>query len=254
MEGKKRRWNADQKEDDVLFKMQEEKEKRRLCKKFVNLVNLRKAEKKVERAREEKNMVRKREAKMRCKKTIVYNRSSHELSKEMMSVLQLGLNFVPTPNKVSCIDIMVSTEETCAGTIKKNQDDDCGDEEEEKRIQDARKEIIRDKVKNEVSELMKRGCMKIKDNLTRAEGKALDDLRKNEDITIVKADKGNAVVVFDKSEYVRKVKIPFTGDDYREVKGKTRAQVISQRKKAIDKMVSLIEQHYEWQGKMFSML
>ena len=78
--------------------------------------------------------------------------------------------------------------------------------------------------------------MKIKDNLTEAERKALDDLKKNEDITIVNADKGNAVVVFDKSEYVRKDKIPFTGDDYREVKGKTRAQVISQRKKAMATM------------------
>ena len=85
---------------------------------------------------------------------------------------------------------------------------------------------------------MKRGRMKIKHNLTKAERKALDDFvnKRNEDITIVKADKGNAVVVFDKSEYVRKVKIPFTGDDYREVKDKTRAQVISQRKKAMAKM------------------
>ena len=126
MEGNKRRWNADQK-DDELFKMQEEKEKRRLCKKFADLVNWRKDEKKVERSREERNIVRKREAKMRCGKTIVYNRSSHELSKEMMSVLQLGLNFVPTPKKVSCIDVVVSTEGTCAGTRRKDQD---GDNEE----------------------------------------------------------------------------------------------------------------------------
>ena len=56
-------------------------------------------------------------------------------------VLSLGLGFAPTPKKVSHSDIIVAIESTCTGSRKLRDQE--GDDEDEIRVKDARKEKIR---------------------------------------------------------------------------------------------------------------
>ena len=104
----------------------------------------------------------------------VINLSSRSLSSPETSVLERGLNFVPTPKEILVVDIITETEYA----IKRLQYDknNCIDE-------------------NSVAELRARvtGVLKSakppKSNITKEERDALSELRKDNKITILPADK-----------------------------------------------------------------
>jgi hypothetical protein len=62
-------------------------------------------------------------------------------------------------------------------------------------MEEARQETVR----------IKKSSYKSTDNLTRAEQEALQNLKKNTDLTILRADKGNATVILNNMDYKRKI-------------------------------------------------
>ncbi len=110
----------------------------------------------------------------------VINKSSIALLPEEKEVLGLGLNFAPTPKRVPVIDILAGVEVATR----------------------------RARLQVEVSEeLRARICSVIKNtkvsqnNMKPSQHQAIASLKRNDTIVIVKADKGNATVVLDKSDY-----------------------------------------------------
>ena len=112
----------------------------------------------------------------------VINKSSKSLDDNTTSLLRRGLNFAVTPARLPTEDIITSTELAC-----KNLDD-----------------ITAASLRSEVARSVKRK-KNIKPNVPKEEIKALADLKKDETILILPADKGRATVVLDKSEYETKI-------------------------------------------------
>ena len=118
------------------------------------------------------------------------NLSSPSLSSPETSVLERGLNFAPIPKEIPVVDIITETEYA----IKRLQYDknNCIDE-------------------NSVAELRARVTWVLKlakppkSNITKEERDALSELRKDNKITILPADKGRATVVLDADKYDQKV-------------------------------------------------
>ena len=105
-------------------------------------------------------------------------------------MLERGLNFAPTPKEIPVVDIITETEYA----IKRLQYD------KSNRIDG-----------NSVAELRARvtGVLKSakspKSNITKEERDALSELKKDNNITILPADKGRATVVLNADKYDQKV-------------------------------------------------
>ena len=98
-------------------------------------------------------------------------------------LLEKGLNFSIAPKKISVEDIIYNIEES-----------------------------IRDLPENEAEEVRQycvvtlRRAKPPKPNITKEESKALRELKKNDHIVILKADKGGATVILNKEDYIKKMK------------------------------------------------
>ena len=112
----------------------------------------------------------------------IKNLSNHQLTKEETSVLGRGLNFAPVPSKVPTKDIIASVEPALHHHDNPSEAN-----------------VARAAVCN-----ILRNSKPPRDNLTFGEKEALKALRKNEEIVIAKADKGNVAVVMNKEEYETK--------------------------------------------------
>ncbi|XP_071447161.1 uncharacterized protein [Hetaerina americana] len=117
-----------------------------------------------------------------------------EIDEPTSLVLSKGLNFVPTPGSIPYLDIVGSVEQA----IRKLPQE----EAEEVRV--------------EVALALKRAVLP-KPNITREEKRALLSLRKNPDITVLKADKGNATVLLNTMDYHRKVQQLLQDPAYRTI-------------------------------------
>ena len=116
-----------------------------------------------------------------CISKWVKNCSQRILNDPELSVLAKGVNFAVAPTKIPVVDIVTSTESVC----RKLSDREAGE--------------LRSKVANLLSR-----PRKIESNLSKDELKALDELKKDQDIRILPADKGRIVVVLDTAEYKQK--------------------------------------------------
>lgn len=110
------------------------------------------------------------------------NLSNRELSNAEKCVLNLGLNFVLVPRKIPYVDIAAGVE----GVAHKMNNEEAS------------------KLRGSVRSILKVARL-LKPNLTKAERKALKDLKQDNHITILPADKGNATVVLDAEAYEQKV-------------------------------------------------
>ena len=110
------------------------------------------------------------------------NLSTTTLSKPQ-EVLSKGLNFAPTPTSIPVPDIIAAVE--CAAHKLKGDD-----------------------IRSKVGGALRRfgGNNRLKPNLSRQQMKALKELKKNNDVVIFPADKGNTTVVMDRNEYDEKMK------------------------------------------------
>nr|CAH8831623.1 unnamed protein product [Trichobilharzia regenti] len=125
----------------------------------------------------------------------VINLSSRELNSNEIKVLEKGLNFNVTVNKLKPEDVIPNIEATLNSIDKTTA--------EEVRAQCA---------------LTLKNQKKTKSNLTKPEREALISLKQDKNIVIAKADKGNATVVLDKSDYIKKVTEHIQTGPYEEIK------------------------------------
>uniref|UniRef100_A0A5S6QAX1 Reverse transcriptase domain-containing protein n=1 Tax=Trichuris muris TaxID=70415 RepID=A0A5S6QAX1_TRIMR len=112
---------------------------------------------------------------------LVVNLSSTAMDDQTKSVLAKEPNFVPAPKCPPILDIAASVEQSLFKT--------------EPQHAEAIKQAL-------ASFLVKNNNKIAAPNLTNTEKKALKDLNKEENILITKADKGNVVVILDKSAYL----------------------------------------------------
>ena len=126
---------------------------------------------------------------------VVKNISSRPLTENEERVLALGLNFAITPRQIPYRDIITTVESTA-------------------------RQLSEDKAKHlrkTVSEILQK-AKRPKDNLDKHLHRAVRDLRKNDDITILPADKGNATVIMDCTEYEKKMLDLLADPTYRRLK------------------------------------
>jgi len=114
----------------------------------------------------------------------VVNISKHELTKPETSVLAKGLNFAITPSEFPVTDYIVATEQAC------------------QKLPNSEATVLRAEIAGAI-----KGSKPPKSNISKEEQKALKDLKKNNGITILPADKGKATVVMDSVEYDDKIKV-----------------------------------------------
>lgn len=113
----------------------------------------------------------------------VVNISTYQLSKDEESILSKGLNFSVAPKIVPTDDIIASVEASVTSLPKATADE----------------------IRFETAKCL-RSAKPPKPNISRAERYALSNLKSNHSVTILSADKGNATVVMDHSQYTDKVK------------------------------------------------
>ena len=126
---------------------------------------------------------------------VIKNLSKRELSAEEEQVLVLGLNFAVTPKQIPIADIIAPTEATA-------------------RKMDA---LSANRLRAGVSEVLK-GAKPPNSNLSGGMRRAVKSLKQDESIAILPADKGNATVVLDRTEYDDKLRSLLEGGDtYRKI-------------------------------------
>ena len=112
------------------------------------------------------------------------NLSNTELINTQTAVLEKGFNFAITPKSIPKLDIVTGVE---TGLRK---------------IRNATSVTI---ARSKVAEILKTASPPLNRNVTREEEEALKELKNNEKIVILKADKGNATVVMNTEDYEEKV-------------------------------------------------
>ena len=142
--------------------------------------------------------------------------SQYKPSEIELRVLAKGLNFAIAPVKLPVTEIVTATEVACQSLPPDEADT-------------LRSEVV-GAVKN---------TKLPKDNLSKEERKALTNLKKNKDITIIQADKGKCVVVMDKEQYVRetsklledtKTYRPLDSDPTKKLKGRLQRKLRALKK------------------------
>ena len=127
-------------------------------------------------------------------KSNVVNLSKLPLDEDSQKVLEYGLNFAIAPSKIPVKNLICSIESAVDGLPE-----------------DAAEEI-----RQECAVIIRR-AKPPKLNISCAERKALQNLRRNNQIKIVKADKGNTTVILDTDEYVRKMNDHLACGSYRKL-------------------------------------
>ena len=117
-----------------------------------------------------------------CISRWVKNCSDRILSDPELSVLRKGLNFAVTPRKPPVIDIVTATESACRSLNASDASE------------------VRAKVVN----ILSNNTQVKEQNVTKDEWKAIEDLRKDDTITVLPADKGRVTVIMKKEEYREK--------------------------------------------------
>ena len=112
----------------------------------------------------------------------VINLSKYKTSKPQESLLAKGLNFSPSPGKIPYEDYIIATEKAC------------------RKLPSNEATVLR----SEMAGLL-RNVKPPKPNITKDERKAIQELKKEESILILPADKGKATVIIDASEYEDKI-------------------------------------------------
>ena len=128
------------------------------------------------------------------RKKVVKNVSSRTLTENEEKVLALGLNFAVAPKKIPYQEFITATESTARQL----------DTEKAKALRSA------------VSCALHKARPPA-NNVDKGMMKALSDLRKDEDMVILPADKGNTTVVLDKKDYTEKMNQMLEGETYKAI-------------------------------------
>ncbi|CAF1450126.1 unnamed protein product [Rotaria sordida] len=130
----------------------------------------------------------------------VVNESNVVLSDECLNVLSKGLKFIPTPLYINTVEVISNVEKSLSYVP----------------LPFKRSAIA------EISTFMLKWKKSQKSNMTKKELESLHELRRNNDIVIVPADKGGKIVVMNKCNYINKVEEKLNNVDlYEQVKDPT---------------------------------
>ena len=129
------------------------------------------------------------------RKQTVVNLSQRTLTPIETSVLSLGMNFALTPKYIPTEEIIQSVEPALRRLNKTAADD----------------------VRLQMSDVLCK-ARPAKPNLSKGKLSALRDIRRDSSIHILTADKGNATVIIDRSQYTDKVSHILLSDSYRPLK------------------------------------
>ena len=108
----------------------------------------------------------------------VINLSKYKLSNLQENLFAKGLNYSPSPTKISYEEYIVATEKAC------------------RKLSNNEATVLRSEMAG-----MLRNAKPPKTNFTKDERKAIQELKKEESVFILPGDKGKATVVIDVSEY-----------------------------------------------------
>ncbi|XP_055842472.1 uncharacterized protein LOC129909411 [Episyrphus balteatus] len=117
----------------------------------------------------------------------VVNLSNTTLSAAATSILSKGLNFAPTPRRVP-IESLIGSVEECIARNKFNS-------------------IDTETIRQDIAVMVRRTKIPSASNVSRDEMLALNELRREENILILSADKGNATVVLNRCDYLSKMNV-----------------------------------------------
>ena len=117
-------------------------------------------------------------------KSYVINLSKHELSDDENNALKKGLNFAVVPTSIPKTNLITGVESAIRGY---------------KTINDEEAEKTRAAVASVI-----RHAKPPKLDMPKGEIDALTELRNNEEVVILQADKGNATVILDAEDYEQK--------------------------------------------------
>jgi hypothetical protein len=137
----------------------------------------------------------------------IFNLSNRTLTEVEERVLNKGLKFGIKNKKVDTFEILTRFEILAQSLMRHDQQPNISNEPNNNK---DRSDFFNElgKMAYEFIELSKRA----RDTLTEDESKALYNLSKDQTIIITKADKGNAVVIQNKKDYIKKVKTLLTKD------------------------------------------
>jgi hypothetical protein len=160
-----------------------------------------------------------RRAKPKSNSHTVVNLSNKPLTDSETSLLSKGLGFCPKPDKVNKTDLLEDMDSfyrrlrLCNHFYDDSYADDSVNESEavpahtfkkkstwQPKTRDPTVECFIKAVNADVESF--RNSHDVRDNLSKQERNAFDSLKLRDDIVIKKADKGSAVVVMDKAEYI----------------------------------------------------
>ena len=128
-------------------------------------------------------------------KDTVVNLSNEQLDGALLSLLQKGLNYAVTPKATPIEDILTGVEKAIQSLPAE-------------KAEEARQETVR----------ILKNTKRPRDNLSKAERTALKNLKDNTNLTILPADKGNATVILNTTDYKQKISTMLQEPAYKKLK------------------------------------
>jgi hypothetical protein len=128
-------------------------------------------------------------------KDTVINLSDQQLDGDLLSLLQKGLNYAVTPKATPIEDILTGVEKAIQSLPAE-------------KAEEARQETVR----------ILKNTKRPRDNLSKAERTALKNLKDNTNLTILPADKGNATVILNTTDYKQKISTMLQEPAYKKLK------------------------------------
>ena len=138
-------------------------------------------------------------------------------TEEEKEVLALGLNFAIAPKQIPTLDIIAATECTAA------------------RLDDASAKQLRLEVISIIS-----SSKPPRDNLFSRQHKAIRGLRRDKEIVVLSADKGNVTAVMNQSDYTVKMEVLLNDSAYRRLKRDPTTKVEASRRSSMGSPLSPI--------------
>ncbi|CAM9882633.1 unnamed protein product, partial [Heterosigma akashiwo] len=138
------------------------------------------------------------------------------VTEEQRELLSLGLNFGIAPKRVPLVEYIAAVESVV------QQLEGSGDVEAIKTATDIKAIAL--------EELRRAVGLQIRSTLTPGEKEVLGGLKDDDDILIVPADKGRAVVVMDRETYLQKMQDQLLSDDYKKLLDGLHAKLVEKLK------------------------
>lgn len=160
--------------------------------------------------------------------TKILNFSYYDPTPEERSILEKGFKFCPTPNKSDLLELEVDINEFIRkielaaffNTSSQPNEDCIARKKSDYCPPESRDPILSNMVKHiklYARNLSSLPLPKVHDNVSEGERTAIYSLKNNHDIIITSVDKGNAIVILNRSDYVTNMNSCLNNDNYKKL-------------------------------------